>query len=75
MPVPDVTNSECAGGFGFPLFSIILWSWKACFNLFGVVIAAKTWSCEDGLGEVGYAELWHQIMAKLCRVRGSCVHA
>eukprot|EP00904_Undaria_pinnatifida_P013137 jgi/Undpi1/8954/HiC_scaffold_26.g11415.m1 len=47
----DVTNSECAGGFGFPLFSIILWSWKACFNLFGVVIAAKTWSCEDGLGE------------------------
>lgn len=53
--VPVVTNSECTGAYVFPVFSVILWSWKACFNLFGVAIAAKTWRCEDGVGEVGHA--------------------
>ncbi|CAM9280664.1 unnamed protein product, partial [Pylaiella littoralis] len=47
----EATISGCAGGSEFPSFSAILWSWKACLNIFGVIMAAKTWHCEDGVGE------------------------
>lgn len=48
-------NYVCTGNLGFPIYSAILWSWKACLNLFGAVIAAKTWHCEDGVGEVRHS--------------------
>lgn len=47
-----MTNSECMERSDVPIFRSILWSWKACLNCFGVVMAAKTWHCEDGVGEV-----------------------
>lgn len=50
--MPEVVNIECTGGFDFPIFSVILWTWKACLNMFGMIMAAKTWHCEDGVGEV-----------------------
>eukprot|EP00752_Nemacystus_decipiens_P001936 g1865.t1 len=47
----EVTSSKCWGGSDFPVFDVILWSWKAGLTCFGVVMAAKTWHCEDGVGE------------------------
>lgn len=37
---------------GAQYFGLILWIYKGGLNLFGVVIAAKTWNCADGVGEV-----------------------
>lgn len=62
----EVVNPVCAGGS--TLFSIVLWSWKACLNLFGVVMAAKTWNCEDGVGEVGRLAMFNAVCAVILRV-------
>ncbi|CAN0377020.1 unnamed protein product, partial [Ectocarpus sp. 12 AP-2014] len=47
----EVTNWKCVGASSTSVFRAILWSWKACLNCFGVIMAAKTWHCEDGVGE------------------------
>lgn len=31
---------------------MLLWIYKGGLNLFGVTMAAKTWKCADGVGEV-----------------------
>lgn len=41
---------------GAEYFSTILWVYKGGLNLFGVVMAAKTWNCADGVGEVRYRD-------------------
>lgn len=43
----------CAPGDRY--FSTILWVYKGALNFFGVVMAAKTWNCADGVGEVRFA--------------------
>lgn len=42
----------CDPGAGY--FNTILFVYKGGLNLFGVVMAAKTWNCADGVGEVKY---------------------
>lgn len=41
---------------GAPYFSTVLWLYKGGLNAFGVVMAAKTWNCADGVGEVRRVE-------------------
>lgn len=47
---PEVLSPVCAPGARY--FSTILWVYKGALNAFGVVMAAKTWTCADGVGEV-----------------------
>lgn len=45
----EVVEPICAPGAEY--FSTILWVYKGGLNLFGVVMAGKTWHCADGVGE------------------------
>lgn len=49
---PEVLSPVCAPGARY--FSTILWAYKGALNAFGVVMAAKTWNCADGVGEVRF---------------------
>lgn len=46
----EVLSPICAPGAAY--FSTFLWVYKGGLNAFGVVMAAKTWNCADGVGEV-----------------------
>lgn len=50
----EVLSPVCVSGAHY--FSTILWLYKAGLNAFGVVMAAKTWNCADGVGEVRRVE-------------------
>ncbi|CAM9434117.1 unnamed protein product, partial [Ectocarpus fasciculatus] len=45
----DLEKPVCDPGAAY--VSTILWIYKGGLNLFGVVMAAKTWHCADGVGE------------------------
>lgn len=46
----EVLTPVCAPGAAY--FGTIMWVYKGALNTFGVVMAAKTWNCADGVGEV-----------------------
>ncbi|CAM9868125.1 unnamed protein product, partial [Ectocarpus sp. 12 AP-2014] len=45
----ELEKTICDPGAAY--FGTILWIYKGGLNLFGVVMAAKTWHCADGVGE------------------------
>lgn len=45
----EVVEPVCSPGAAY--FSTILWVYKGGLNMFGVVMAGKTWHCADGVGE------------------------
>lgn len=50
MSWAEVLTPVCAPGAAY--FGTIMWVYKGALNTFGVVMAAKTWNCADGVGEV-----------------------
>lgn len=65
--VAEVLTPICAPGAAY--FSTILWAYKGGLNLFGVIMAAKTWNCADGVGEVRHKTIGGPGLCSICRRR------